>query len=100
MTAAYLQVFESAVCDCGSEEIAGGYTVHYAGLTECAFLRFVSLGPEFRVGRSLGTTIYDEGDDEQPVAWFPAAPELARGVVALLNAVTAGLTGPSEEAAR
>lgn len=43
-------------------------------------------GPnEFRVGKSIGTTIYRIGD-EQPLAWVPDNPTLAANIVELLNA--------------
>ena len=39
----------------------------------------------WRVGRTLGTTVYREGD-AQPAGWFPGDPALAARVVGLLNA--------------
>lgn len=45
------------------------------------------VGPDraaFRVGRSLGTTIYRHGE-AQPCAWVPDDPHLAARIVKLLN---------------
>lgn len=54
---------------------------------------------EFRVGRSIGTTIYRAGEG-QPIAWVPNNPTLAARIIELLNAAvsapladTAPLTG-------
>ncbi len=43
-------------------------------------------GP-FRVGRSIGTTIY-RGDEPQPCAWVPNDPDLASKIVSGLNQVS------------
>lgn len=38
----------------------------------------------YRVGSSLGTTIFRDGE-AQPCAWCPNDPELANRIVVLLN---------------
>jgi hypothetical protein len=51
----------------------------------------------YRVGRSLGTTIYRDGE-AQPCAWVPDDPDLAARIVAALNAPRRP-TMPEREAA-
>lgn len=39
---------------------------------------------KYRTGRTIGTTIYRDGES-QPCAWAPNDPELAKKIVSMLN---------------
>lgn len=57
-----------------------------AAISQATRIAVEAQTPEFRVGKSIGTTIYRVGDG-QPCGWFPNNPTLAGRVVDLLNAV-------------
>lgn len=53
----------------------------------------------FRVGRSVGTTIY-RGQEPQPCAWVPGDADLAERIVSLLNGDQAKIAELEKEIAR